>query len=132
MGSLQIEYVLDGERFNTLEEFYIEVGRVLVGGKPWGESLNALNNLLRGDFGLIPDEFRLVWRHAERSRERLGYTETIRQLQSQLRDCHPTALIKTAWALRAALRGQGPTVFDWLVALISEHANVELLLVEGD
>lgn len=25
-------------------------------------------NLLRGDFGLIPNEFRLVWRHATRSR----------------------------------------------------------------
>jgi hypothetical protein len=105
---------------------------VFVGGEPWGENLNALNNLLHGDFGLIPGEFRLVWRHAKRSREQLGYAETIRQLQLQLRDCHPTVLIKTAWALRAALRGQGPTVFDWLVTLIREHPNVELLLVEGD
>jgi RNAse (barnase) inhibitor barstar len=129
---LQTEYVLDGERFNTLEEFYTEVGRVFVGGEPWGENLNALNNLLHGDFGLIPGEFRLVWRHAKRSREQLGYAETIRQLQLQLRDCHPTVLIKTAWALRAALRGQGPTVFDWLVTLIREHPNVELILVEGD
>jgi RNAse (barnase) inhibitor barstar len=129
---LQQEYVLDGERFDTLEEFYVEVGQVLVGGKPWGENLNALNDVLRGDIGLIPDEFRLVWRHAERSRERLGYTETVRQLTSQLRDCHPTVLIKTAWALRAALRGQGPTVFDWLVALIGEHPNIELILLEGD
>ena len=129
---MQQEYVLDGERFDTLEEFYVEVGQVLVGGKPWGENLNALNDVLRGDIGLIPDEFRLVWRHAERSRERLGYTETVRQLTSQLRDCHPTVLIKTAWALRAALRGQGPTVFDWLVALIGEHPNIELIVLEGD
>ena len=127
-----MEYVLDGKRFDNLEEFYAEVGRVLVSGKLWDENFDALNDLLRGGFGLIPDEFRLIWRHAERSRERLGYTETVRQLTSQLRDCHPTMLIKTAWALRAALRGQGPTVFDWLVVLISEHPNVELLLVEGD
>jgi len=127
---LHLEYVLDGERFDTLEEFYTEVGRVFVGGKPWGENLNALNDLLQGGFGPISDEFRLVWRHAERSRKQLGYTETVRQLTSQLRDCHPTALIKTAWALRAALRGQGPTVFDWLVALIGEHPNVELFLEE--
>lgn len=125
-----MEYELDGERFDTLEEFYAEVGRVLVGSE-WGENLDALNNILCGDFAMIPDEFRLVWRHAELSREKLGYTETVRQLTSQLRDCHPTALIKTAWALRAALRGQGPTVFDWLVALIGKHHNVELLLVEG-
>lgn len=129
---MQLEYVLDGERFDTLEEFYAEVGRVFVGGEPWGENLDALNNLLCGSFRLIPEEFRIVWQHAERSREQLGYTETVRQLTLQLRDCHPTALIKTAWALRAALRGQGPTVFDWLVALISEHPNVEFLLMEGD
>jgi len=126
------EYVLDGERFDTLEEFYAEVGRVFVNGEPWGENLDALNNLLHGGFRQIPKEFRLVWKSAGRSRQRLGYKETARQLQSQLRDCHPTVLIKTAWALRAALRGQGPTVFNWLVALINEHPNVELLLVEGD
>lgn len=130
-GNLQ-EYVLDGERFNTLEEFYAEIGRVFVNGEPWGENLTALNNLLHGDFGLIPEEFRLIWRNAGRSRERLGYTETIRQLTSQLRDCHPTVLIKTAWALRAALRFQGPTLFEQLVTLIGKHPKVQLLLVEGD
>lgn len=129
---MQLEYVLDGERFDTLEEFYAEVGRVFVGCELWGENLDALNDLLRGGFGLIPDEFQLVWRHAERSRQQLGYTETVRHLTAQLRDCHPTALIKTAWALRAALRGQGPTVFDRLVALINEHPNVELLLLEEE
>lgn len=129
---LQIEYVLDGKRFDTLEGFYTEVGRVFVGGKPWGKNFNALDNLLRADFGLMPDKFRLVWRHAELSRERLGYTETVQQLMSQVRDCQPQALIKTAWALRAALRGQGPTVFDCLITLISKHSNIELLLLEGE
>ena len=122
--------MLDGERFDTLEEFYIEVGRVFVGGELWGESLDALNSLLRGDIGVVPDEFRLIWRHAGRSRIRLGYAETVRQLTLQLRDCHPTVLIKTAWALRAALREQGPTVFDWLVTLISKHSNVDFILEE--
>lgn len=129
---MQPEYLLDGERFDTLEEFYAEIGRLFFSGKQWGENLDTLKNLLNGDFGVMPHQFRLVWRHAKRSRERLGYTETVRQLQSQLRDCHPTVLIKTAWALRAALREQGPTVFDWLVVLINDNPNVELLLVEEE
>ncbi len=108
------------------------VGRVLVNGEPWGENLEALDNLLYGGFRQIPKEFRLVWKHAKRSRQRLGYPETVRQLTLQLRDCHPTVLIKTAWALRAALREQGATVFDWIIAIVKEHPNVELLLVEGD
>lgn len=129
---MRLEYVLDGERFDTLEEFYAEIGRVLIGGKPWDENLSALNNLLHGDLGLMPDEFRLIWSHAQRSRDCLGYDETVRQLMLQLRDCHPKVLIKTAWALRAALREQGPTVFDWLVTLINEHSNIELFLLESD
>ena len=129
---MQSEYVLDGERFDTLEEFYAEVGRVFVNGEPWGENLDALDILLHGGIRQIPKECRLVWKHASRSRQRLGYPETVRQLSLQLRDCHPTVLIKTAWALRAALREQGPTVFDWLVELIGKHPNVELLLVETD
>ncbi len=129
---MQLEYVLDGERFDTLEEFYAEVGRVFVDGEPWGENLDAFDILLHGGIRQIPKEFRLVWRHAKRSRQRLGYPETVRQLTLQLRDCHPTVLIKTAWALRAALREQRSTVFDWIIAIVEEHPNVELLLVEGD
>lgn len=129
---MQREYVLDGRQFDNLEEFYAEVGRVFFDGKPWGENLDALNHLLNDDFGLLPNKFRLIWRYAQRSREKLGVAETIRQLTLQLRDCHPTKLIKTAWALRAALRGQGPTVFDWLVTLISQHPNISLVLVEED
>ena len=51
---MQPEYVLDGEQFDTLEEFYSEVGRVFVNGEPWGESLDALNVLLSGGFKQIP------------------------------------------------------------------------------
>ena len=126
---MQLEYELDG-RFNTLEEFYAEIGRVFFDNQPWGENLDTLNDLLH-NHPELPDKLRLVWRHADRSRAQLGYSETVRQLLLQLRDCQPTVLIKTAWALRAALRGQGPTVFDWLVNLLSEHPNVEILLLEG-
>lgn len=52
--SLQSEYVLDGEQFDTLEEFYAEVARVFVNGEPWGESLDALNVLLSGGIRQIP------------------------------------------------------------------------------
>ncbi|MBD2463587.1 barstar family protein [Oscillatoria sp. FACHB-1407] len=124
------EYVLDGRRTTTLETFYAEVGQVLLNGQPWGENLDALHDVLRGDYGHLPETFRLVWQHTQVAQTALGYPHTIAQLTQRLRDCHPTVLIKTAWALRTALRGQGPTVYDWLVALIREHPNVELVLIE--
>jgi RNAse (barnase) inhibitor barstar len=126
------QYVLDGRRTTTLEAFYAEVGQVLLAGQPWGENLDALQGILSGDYGQVPDTFRLIWCNTIVAQNALGYPHTINQLIKRLRDCHPTVLIKTAWALRAALREQGPTVYDWLVELISEHPNVELILIESD
>lgn len=123
------EYILDGRRTITLEAFCNEVGQVLLAGQPWDENLDGLHALLRGDYGCLPEKFRLVWREAGCARAALGYDETVRQLLQQLRDCPPTALIKTAWALRAALRRQGPTVFDWLVDAVNRHPNIELVLL---
>jgi RNAse (barnase) inhibitor barstar len=126
------EYVLDGRRTITLTAFYAEVSQVLLSGQPWGENLDALHAVLRGNYGFLPETFRLVWRDAKVAQAALGYPETVHQLKQRLRDCHPTILIKTAWALRAALQEQGPTVYDWLVELIGEHPNVELVLIESD
>ena len=124
------EYILDGRRTTTLEAFYVEVGQVLLAGQPWDENLGGFYTVLRGDYGYLPEAFRLVWQEANYARAALSYDETVRQLLQQLRDCPPTALIKTAWALRAALRRQGPTVFDWLVDAINRYPNVELVLME--
>lgn len=126
------EYILDGRRTTTLAAFYAEVGQVLLDGQPWDENLDALHAVLHGDYGRLPETFRLVWRDAQVAQAALGYPETVHHLTQRLRDCHPTILIKTAWALRAALREQGPTVYDWLVELIGTHPNVELVLAEPD
>lgn len=126
------EYILDGRRTTTLAAFYAEVGQVLLGGQPWGENLDALDEVLHGDYGQVPESFQLVWQYAQVAQAALGYPETVHQLTRRLRDCHPTVLIKTAWALRAALREQGPTVYDWLVELMGAHTNVELVLVKSD
>jgi len=121
---MKSEYVLEGRRTTTLAAFYAEVGQALLGGQPWGENLDALHEVLRGDYGQVPESFRLVWRDAKVAQAALGYPETVHQLTRRLRDCHPTSLIKTAWALRAALREQGPTVYDWLVELMGNYPNL--------
>jgi hypothetical protein len=127
---LKPEYILDGRRTTTLKAFYVEVGQVLLAGQPWDEDLDGFHAVLRGDYGGLPEAFRLVWQEVNYARAALGYDETVRQLLQQLRDCPPTALIRTAWALRTALKRQGPTVFDWLVEAINHHPDIELVLVE--
>lgn len=126
------EYVLDGRRTTTLKAFYAEISQVLLAGQAWSETLDDLDQILRGSYGPVPATFRLIWAHAEIARSALGYPETIDHLMQRLRDCHPTVLIKTAWALRSALREQGPTVYDWLVELMGKHPNVELVLIDSE
>ena len=133
---LKKTYEIDGADVHTLDEFYDEVGRVLIPGKTWGRSLDALNDLLRGGFGTHVGGFVLRWKNSAVSRERLGYDETIRQLEQHLTRCHPSNRASIEHDLDLAHAHRGSTVFDWLVELIQVHGaggeeaddHVELIL----
>lgn len=121
LAILQRTYEIDGATFSTLEEFYEEIGRVLAPGAAWGHNLNALNDLLRGGFGTPDNGFRLRWKNSAISRQRLGYEETIRQLEQHLIRCHPSNRASIEHDLNLAHAHRGSTVFDWLVELIQSH-----------
>ena len=65
-------YRIDGAAFGDLEGFYDEIEGQLLSGAEWGRSLDALDEILRGEVGPLPKEFRLVWEHSDLSRRRLG------------------------------------------------------------
>jgi RNAse (barnase) inhibitor barstar len=67
-------FEIDGDRFEDLGGFYDEIGRQLLGGASWGRNLDAFNDILRGDFGPLPERFRIIWRHAFVSKEKLRGT----------------------------------------------------------
>jgi RNAse (barnase) inhibitor barstar len=114
-------YQIDGRDFSTLEEFYQEVSRVLLPGAEWGQNLDAFNDILRGGFGTPEGGFVLRWKHSAVSRERLGYPETVRQLEHRLTRCHPSNRKSVDQDLQQARQGVGPTVFDWLVDIMKVH-----------
>jgi len=114
-------YVLDAGRFSTLEEFYDEISRVVIPQAEWGRNLDAFNDILRGGFGTPETGFRLRWINSERSRNTLGYAETIRQLEKRLQKCHSTNRAAVVSDLAEARSHRGPTVFDWLVEVIQTH-----------
>ena len=114
-------YIIDGTRFSTLEEFYEEVGSILIPGHTWGKNLDAFNDILRGGFGTPAGGFVLRWENSEISRQELGYPETVVQLRRKLERCHPTNRESVAARLRDAENGTGPTVFDWLLEIIQDH-----------
>lgn len=112
---------IDGARFDTLEGFYDEVERVLIPGASWGRNLDAFNDILRGGFGTPEGGFVLRWLRADLSRVRLGYAETVRCLERALTECHPSNREDVRTRLVRAKRGEGPTVFDWLVEIVLAH-----------
>lgn len=130
------EYVIDGVKFSTLEEFKDAIDEVLLPQTNWGRNLDAFNDILRGGFGTPEEGFVIRWKNSEVSRERLGYAETIRQLESCLTTCHPSNIESVRDQLNAAIDQTGPTVFDWLVEIIQIHCpggeeeedGVELIL----
>jgi RNAse (barnase) inhibitor barstar len=123
-------YILDGNNFSTLEEFWEEIGYVLMGirNAHWGKNLNAFRDILCGGWGTPDEGFILLWKNSNLSRERLGYLETVRQLERRLQICHPTAREITRSKIELAKQNKGATVFDWLVEIISEEESVELRL----
>ena len=110
---------IDGADFGTLEEFYDHL-TARAGLVSWGKNLDAFNDVLRGGFG-TPNQFKLRWLNHEESRKRLGYAETIRQLEIRLLRCHPDNVPQVEQDLQKARAHEGPTVFDWLVEIIRDH-----------
>ena len=114
-------YEIDGVHFDTLDAFYETISRVLIPGAEWGHNLDAFNDILRGGFGTPEGGFVLRWKNAAVSRRRLGYPETVRQLELRLARCHPSNRVSVIEDLGQAQREGGPTVFDWLVEIIYVH-----------
>jgi Barstar (barnase inhibitor) len=122
------EYVVDGSRFSTLAETTAEFTRVLGLAMPWNGNLDAFNDFLHGGFGTPDGGFILTWRHSNLSRQHLGYGETLRWLEERVQHCHASNVAHFQERIVAARREEGETLFDELVFIIRDHAEIELRL----
>jgi hypothetical protein len=84
-------------------------------------NLDGFNDVLRGGFGTPEEVFTIRWKNREISRQRLGYPETVRQLELRLAQCHPANRARVSQDLEQARAKQGPTVFEWLTEIIRDH-----------
>lgn len=70
------EYILDGNKFSTMDEFYNEIQRIMTAGLSWniGHNLDAFNDVLRGGFGKheFGDDILIIWTNYQKSKECLG------------------------------------------------------------
>ncbi len=122
------EYVIDGAAFSTLSEAATEFTAALGLLSPWHGNLDAFNDILHGGFGTPDEGSTLIWRHSAISRQRLGYGETIKWLEERIQHCHPDNIPHFQHRLEEARRGEGMTLFDTLVEIIRDHADIQLRL----
>jgi hypothetical protein len=69
-------------------------------------------------FGTPDEGYVRRWLDAGRSRQALGCPETVRQLERKLERYHPANRGLVQAELQEARRGEGPTVFDWLMEIV--------------
>ena len=129
------KFILDGDNFQTLEEFYDEISSIFSLPSWWGRNLDAFNDVLRSDF--MPKQgYIIIWKNSQLSKQFLGYEETVRELLKRLEKSHPDNVSYIQKQIDEAKQQIGLTVFDWLVEIIRDHClggteeedNAELIL----
>lgn len=127
------ELVIDGDNFNNISGFYIEVDRVFTKDLTWktGHNLNAFNDLLHGGFGVheYGEPIIIIWKNSDKSRLDLGYNATIMHYENMLKTCHPTNINHVKALLETSQKEEGETLFDILIGIIKEHDDIELILL---
>jgi hypothetical protein len=121
-------YELAGERIHSLEDFWTVMGEAINGpGGYFGSNLDAFADCLSGGFGTSKfGGYIIRWSNSTLSKAALGYPETVRQLEWRLERCHPENRFRVRGQLWDAQRGQGPTVFDWLVEIVNQEPSAGL------
>jgi hypothetical protein len=126
------EFVLEGNKFDTLLGFYNEVERVLTKDLGWkiGRNLNAFNDVLWGGFGAFEYEepIHIIWEQSAKSKSDLDYPETIKWLEEKLKHCHPSNTPSVKEELLRANNGEGPTLFDIIIDIMEEHKHIDFTL----
>ncbi|HEY5362909.1 MAG TPA: barstar family protein [Aestuariivirga sp.] len=114
-------FIIDGNTIENLDGFYEEISSKLPLDGRWGRNLDAFDDILGGGFGTPDGGFIVQWINSEKSREKLGHTETVRVLERRLQTCHPSNMEAVKRAMAVAKEGNGPTIFDDLVEIIRNH-----------
>ena len=124
-------YTIDGLACRDFLLTVVEFNRVFSpwwGEEYWDGHLDVFNDIL--DWPNDFEPYKLIWSESELAREHLGYQAMAGWLRKQLGECVPGAPAWDQWQrqLADAERGQGSTMFDWLVEIIRTHPQIELRL----
>ncbi|MFZ8757717.1 ribonuclease inhibitor [Microbacterium sp. HMH0099] len=123
---------IEGARISGIPSLYGELNRVFMPDEDWtlGESLDALDDLLYGGFGVLDGAapVRVVWADYAVSAEALGTAATRAWYAAKLARPEVYAAGQARRALDALEAGTGETYVDLVRQVFAGHPNIDLVL----
>jgi len=123
----QAVYTIDGHACRDFRRTIAEFNRVFErwwGEGFWSGNIDVFNDII--DWVEEGEAYTLVWAHSEVARRQIGHQAMIDWLEHKLNQS--AGHWRWQQDLALAREGQGRTLFDWLVAIIREHAQIDLRL----
>lgn len=121
--------IINGDNFSDLESFYNEIDQVLTKDLGWdtGHNLDALNDLLRGGFGVYEYEepIVLIWKNISKSKTDLGLELTKKWYERKIAENKVENQQFFKDKLKELNESNGQTLFDTIIEIISEHKHIE-------
>lgn len=125
-------FTLDGRAVVDITSFYTQLNQLFMQQEAWqlGASLDALDDLLHAGHGALAgiDHATLLWQHSAASAEALGVETTAAWLRAKLAQPAVFNTENIQRQLQTLLEHGGPTYFERIVQVFSEHARVTLQL----
>ena len=126
------EFILNSDNFSDLESFYHEVDKLFTKDLSWktGHNFDALNDILRGGFGVheYEESIKIRWKNSLKSSNDLGYEETVAYLSEKFKRCHQSNKAKVQLDIENAKKSKGETLFNSIISIINDHKHIELIL----
>ncbi|MGZ0067614.1 ribonuclease inhibitor [Microbacterium sp. Yaish 1] len=127
-----VDLRIEGARVRDIPSLYAELNRVFMPDEEWilGESLDALDDLLYGGFGVLAhaSSARVEWADSAVSRRALGIPLTRAYLAAKIERPDIYAAAPARAALDELDRGAGKTYFDLVLDVFAGHPEIDLVL----
>ena len=119
------EYIIDGNEFNNMDEFYKVVDKTFSDGEEPCRNLDAFVDFLRGGFGKhkYNEPIKITWINNDKSKKDLGYEETIKILKKRIQKCHHSKKENIQKQIELAEKKEGKTIYDEIIECIDDLNN---------
>jgi len=122
---------INGSNISDKKSLYQEINRVFMAKEDWkiGESLDALNDLFYGGFGLIDsnEPVELTWTNFNHNKELFGFDFTMVFYLEKLEQPNVFSTKIIQQNISNLESGTGLTYFEMILEIIAEHKNITLI-----